>query len=467
MKKIADPALLERVLSGLESKEIGIAAASVELGVSERQVYKLRKARLSGAKPEIRAKKPPSNRTDGGLESRIVELYAGKYRRFSYAHFHERLLGDAGISINFKTLTRILMRHGLISPYAQKKTVKALKKTLLSANEAANHEADEPDLRIDDNIILSTKDIHNRYHHIGSKGWLIQLDARNDFYGGREKWTLHLAIDVASGVFVGAFFDKEETLWGYQNVLHQIIDGYGIPKCILADNRTVFEYISKGSKEEAKNTLTQLEYSCISLGIRLQTTSVATCKAIIERGNGTFGRRLPQELELAGICDMEEANGYLIGFVKGMNSKFARPSLAKNAFRKAPDERTLNNCIGTIARRRFDKACCVKYMGRFYLATANGRIAAFSAKTACLIIKTFDGRLIISVDSVAYDAAAVDDYESSDEKQCNPEGEAFLKDHRIGSLELAKYRESHITRWSFRSFERYVDGEMAKIESKY
>jgi len=467
MRKIVDPALLERVLAGLESKDIGIAAASVELGVSERQVYKLRKARLSGAKHEARARKAPSNKTDGALESRVAELYGGRYRRFSYAHFRERLLADEGISISLRTLARILMRHGLLSPYAQKKTVKERKKTLRSASEAANHAADEQDLRIDDSVIFDAKDIHNRYRHIDSKGWLIQLDARQDYYVSGEKWTLHLAIDVATGTFVGAYFDKEETLWGYQNVLHQIIEGYGIPKCILTDNRTVFEYLSKGSKEEAKNTLIQFKYSCISLGIRLQTTSVATYKAVIERGNGTFGRRLPQELGLLGVSDMAEANEYLVGFVKGMNSRFARPCLGKNVFRKAPDERTLDNCIGTIARRRFDKASCVKYLGRFYLATAAGKIAAFSERTPCLVIKTFDGRLMISVDSVAYEAVSVDDYDSSSEKQCNPEGEAFLPNHRISSLELAKYRDAHITGWSYRSFERYVDGEMAKIESKY
>ncbi len=44
-------------------------------------------------------------------------------------------------------------------------------------------------------------------------GEQIKMDASKDIYFGNKKVTLHLAIDNATKRVVGAFFDKEETLY--------------------------------------------------------------------------------------------------------------------------------------------------------------------------------------------------------------------------------------------------------------
>ena len=72
------------------------------------------------------------------------------------------------------------------------------------------------------------------------------------------KWMLHLmngcpdrygiyilAIDDASGVVTGAWFDTQETLNGYYHVFEQILTDYGIPYKFLTDKRTVFTYKKK------------------------------------------------------------------------------------------------------------------------------------------------------------------------------------------------------------------------------
>lgn len=50
----------------------------------------------------------------------------------------------------------------------------------------------------------------------------------------------HLAVDDATGTVVGAFFDVQETLYGYYMVLKQILKKYGILNEFFTDNRTVF-----------------------------------------------------------------------------------------------------------------------------------------------------------------------------------------------------------------------------------
>lgn len=463
-KKVRDE-LVDSTLAQLKAKEINVATAAMILGVSERQIYKIKKRALN-PKKQLSKTKPPSNKTDQTIIDKIVALYKTTYRKFSYVHFNEKLACVEHININLKTLRRILMKENLISPFANKKTKENTKKILQSINDEANHVTEQNPF-INDNIILDGHSIHNRFKRIQDFGALIQMDARKDFYIDKEKWTLHLAIDVASGAFVGAYFDKEETLLGYQHVLHQIITNYGIPRCILTDNRTVFEYLKKGSNTESKNTLIQFKYSCIRFGIKLNTTSVPTYKSIIERGNGTFGRRLPQELSINGITDIDIANMFLGKYLVEINVKFAHVYAGKNVMKKSPNLQTINNIIGTITRRVFDKACCVRFQNNYYYATINDKIVTFINGTKALIVKTFDNRIIIVVNSIAYNAVNINDYEYSYEKQLNPEGELFIEKHRATQSEIFFYSKKHISNWNFDSFEKYVEEELRFIDKNY
>lgn len=467
MNKKVDDLLVNSVMNKLKRKKINVTTASILLGVTERQIYRIIKKQTSPPNTnEKKARKSPQNKTDEETINKIIELYKTKYWKFSYIHFHEKLVEKEQIHVNLKTVERILMKECLLSPFATKKTKKTVKKILQSNNQTSK-KGIEQNLYLDNNIVFDTHDIHNRYHHIEDFGALIQLDARQDFYIEEEKWTLHLAIDVASGVFVGAFFDKEETLNGYQHVLHQIITKYGIPKCILTDNRTVFEYLRKGSNQESKNTLIQFKYSCIQFGIKLNTTSVATYKSIIERANGTFGRRTPQELLLENIKEISLANKFLMKFLDQMNDKFSRDYPGKNVFRQAPDLETINNFIGSIAKRVFDKAACIRIDNNYYYATVHNKIVAFTRGTKALIINTFDNRKIIVVDSVSYKAVCINDYEISEEKQTNPDNELFIESHRVNPVELYNYKRKHVSNWNYNSFEKYVCQELEFINRNY
>ena len=50
-------------------------------------------------------------------------------------------------------------------------------------------------------------------------GEMIQMDASSHEWISGQIWHLHLAVDDASGEVVGAYFDRQETLKGYYNVL--------------------------------------------------------------------------------------------------------------------------------------------------------------------------------------------------------------------------------------------------------
>lgn len=135
-----------------------------------------------------------------------------------------------------------------------------------------------------------------------------------------------MAADKATNTIVGAYFDWQETLNGYYNVLKQILVNYGIHHKFKTDNRTVFNYqlLNEDKRTTDKDVLTQFGYACKQLGIEIETTSVSQAKGLIERDNGTFQGRLVNELRLNNITTINEANKYLTEvFLPKFNAKFA------------------------------------------------------------------------------------------------------------------------------------------------
>ena len=181
MNKKVDDSLVNSTMKKLEAKEINVATASVVLGVSERQIFKLKRRFLNPNEIDNnKLKHPPKNKTSEDTINKIIELYKTKYRKFSYVHFHEKLISEEKIDIKIKTVERILMKENLISPFATKKTKKKAKRILQSISQAPAKD-NEQNPYLDNNINFDAHDIHNRHHHIEDFGALLQMDARQDW----------------------------------------------------------------------------------------------------------------------------------------------------------------------------------------------------------------------------------------------------------------------------------------------
>jgi hypothetical protein len=86
---------------------------------------------------------------------------------------------------------------------------------------------------------------------------MLQMDASLHLWFGESKTQLHIGVDDAVGQIIGAYFDEQETLKGYYNVLHQFLSNYDIPYQFFTDKRTVFEYKKKNDTAVEKDTFTQ------------------------------------------------------------------------------------------------------------------------------------------------------------------------------------------------------------------
>ena len=137
----------------------------------------------------------------------------------------------------------------------------------------------------------------------------------------------------------------------------------------------------------------------MQLGVDLETTSVSQAKGLIERDNGTFQGRLIQELRLNNITTIQQANNYLLNtFVPNFNKKFAVDyQKFETVFEQSPSQEKINYTLAVLTPRKIDNGNSIKYYGKYYQPYLNNELKCFLPKTECLVIKAFDGDLLVSI----------------------------------------------------------------------
>ena len=382
----------------------------MKLGLSKRQINRLIiKYKENGKYAFIHGNrsKKPVNALDKSISEDIITLYKNKYYDFNFNHFKEFLKKDENIDVSYDFIYKNLSKEGILSPKARKKTKKEFAKQKLLKEKKINNDMSNEEIEIIVNHEIALEDSHPRGEKPKYFGEVIEQDGSIHAWFGGIKTCLHLAIDKATSNVVGAYFDKQETLNGYYNVLYQILTNYGIPYKFLTDNRTVFNYMSLNPDKRTsdKDVLTQYGYACKQLGIELETTSVSQTKGLIERTNGTFQGRLVQELRLNGINTIEEANKYLIDvFVPNFNKRFAIDyKKFPSAFDDSPSEEKINYTLAVLTPRKIDNGNSIKYHNKYYQPYLDNKIKCFIPKTECLVIKTFNSDLLVAIDEHVYE----------------------------------------------------------------
>ena len=379
--------------------------ASKKLSISRRQVNRLiikyKEKGKAGFVHGNRTKKPV-NALNNSISKDIITLYKNKYYDFNFNHFKEFLESKENIKVSYKFIYKTLTNEGILSPKARKKTKREYAKRKLLEEKKINLNMKQEQIESIISHEISLEEAHPRLEKPKYFGEIIEQDGSIHKWFGEIKTCLHLAIDKATSTIVGAYFDKQETLNGYYHVFYQILTNYGIPYKFFTDNRTVFNYIklNPDKRTSDKDVLTQYGYACKQLGVDLETSSVSQAKGLIERTNGTFQGRLIQELRLNGITTIKEANKYLIEvFVPNFNKRFALDyKKFESVFEKSPSKETINYTLAILTPRKIDNGNAIKYYGKYYQPYLNNSIKCFCPKTECLVIKSFNGDLLVTID---------------------------------------------------------------------
>ena len=384
--------------------------AAKKLGISRRQIDRLIiKYKEKGKSGFVHGNRGrvPSTVLDKSISENIILLYKTKYQDFNFNHFKEYLEAEENINVSYDFIYKHLTNAGILSPKARKRTKKEFTKKQLLKEKKINLAMSDEQIETIVNHEITLEDSHPRGEKPKYFGEVIEQDGSIHLWFGDKKTCLHLAIDKATSTIVGAYFDKEETLNGYYHVLHQILINYGIPYKFLTDNRTVFNYmyLNPDKRTSDKDVLTQYGYACKQLGIDLKTTSVSQAKGLIERTNGTFQGRLVNELKLNGITTIDEANKYLIEvFIPKFNSKFAMNyKKFPSVFEEAPNENIINYTLAVLTPRKIDNGNAIKFKNKYYQPYLNDEIKCFMPKTECLVIESFNGDILVTIDEKVFE----------------------------------------------------------------
>ena len=316
------------------------------------------------------------------------------------------------------------MNAGITSPRVRKATRRRLAREKLEAEKKLENKTDE-EIEVIVNHEIALEDSHPRQEKPKYFGENTEMDGSIHLWFGDKKACLHLAADETTNTIVGGYFDWQETLNGYYHVYEQILVNYGIPAKFTTDNRTVFNYLSLNPDKRTsdKDVLTQFGYACRQFGTDLVTTSVSQAKGLIERDNGTFQGRLVNELRLNGITTIDEANKYLIEkFIPKFNTRFALDyKKFQSVYETSPDANKINYTLAVLTSRKIDNGNSIKFKNTYYQPYENGKLKCFRPKTECLVIKAFNGDLLVTIDDKIYEMRKLETHKKiSNEFDHNP-----------------------------------------------
>ena len=407
--------VIKKVVDGEMTKK----EAMVELHKSRQQIYRLIKIfNAEGEQGFIHKGRGRTslNKKDNDMIKEIEELYLNDYYDYNYEAFYEEIENEYDIS--YSLMVSIFKRDDIISPLAHKKTIKLYNERM---NKAINGEEKVPEEKVElfqSRQIAFEKAHTRRSSNMFAFGQEIQMDACEKIWFGEVVSYLHLAVDKGTKKFLFGWFEYEELTRGYFVLLYNMIINYEIPEKIKADNRNSF------SNNKNQVDTTQFGIICSTLNIKLETTSVATAKANVERANATFKNRLIAELRHKGITDIDEANKYLNEiFIPKMNKKFSyeiNPDTSKMRPNNYTEEE-LNLIISEKSTRIIDNASSVKYNGKYYIPVnpSTGEVVCFMKKTQCTFLITYNAEYWCEIEQNYYQLTELENRDTTMKKEAD------------------------------------------------
>lgn len=328
------------ILESLIRKEIKQKAAAKLLGLSTRQIRRIKKKyQRFGVSGLIHANRGrvPNNKISDEEVDKTIKIIKDKYYDFGPTLAHEKLVENHGVKFSVERLRQAM---------------------------------------IDENIWQAKKKKQTRIFQLrerrDSEGELVQIDGSpHDWFEGRaERCTLLVYIDDATGKLLHLEFAKSESTLSYFKATKTYLKNHGKPLAFYADKHSVFRInTSKGGSSAASdsNGLTQFGRAMKELVIKIIFANTPQAKGRVEKVNLTLQDRLVKEMRLQGLSSIKEANEYLPTFIKTFNQKFAViPKENTNAHRPLKTDENLDEILVIKETRTLSKSLSFHFEQRTY-----------------------------------------------------------------------------------------------------
>jgi len=380
---------LNDILVKFISKEIDIKQVCRLTGLSERQIYRKKKAYLENGVSSIPhgLKLNPSKKGyDKTFKDKIINLYKEEYFGWNFHHFNDALEDYHNVKVSDSFIYKLLTDAGFESPYKYKER----------------------------------KVSHPPRPRRENAGELIQVDASKHkwFFGDDNYYYLHGGIDDATGTVTSCFFDTQETIFGYQMIMKETILNYGIPECLYTDYRTVFQSNKKELTLEEELSGKQINNTRFAnmlnyIGTDIISTIDPRSKGRIERLWRTFQDRLYKELKKKNINTIEKANQYIKDvFLPKYNTRFAYEiDYTKNSFIKVDENFDFNKELAVWSEHKVYHNSYLKYNKYYHIILNNNEKTYLPTKDKVKVYTFVDKTQHILFNDKWYDLKSIKDYQ--------------------------------------------------------
>jgi len=195
-------------------------------------------------------------------------------------------------------------------------------------------------------------------------GMMIHQDGSNHEWVAGQKWDLIVTMDDATGEHYSMFFVEEEGTASSFRGVQEVIKSRGLFSSFYSDRGSHYWHTPGAGGKVDRDKLTQFGRAMKQLGIDMIPAYSPEARGRSERAFGTHQGRLPQELALAGITVMAQANHYLAkAYLPAFNAEFAQPAMEEgSAF--VP---WIGGCLEDILCEQFERTVshdnCVRFDG--------------------------------------------------------------------------------------------------------
>jgi len=359
------------ILDRLIAKEIKQKHAAKLLGVSTRQIRRMKKAYqesgVAGLVHQGRGK--ASNRKTKQSEiDRAMKIVKQQYHDFGPTLAHEKLVNEHGINFSVERLRQAMIAEKLWKPKCKRKPR-----------------------------------VHQMRQRRECEGELVQVDGSpHDWFEGRGEvgvCTLLVYIDDATGKLKHMRFVESESTWSYFTATKEYLLLHGKPLAFYLDKHGVFRVNSRhgGSADVNDSTgVTQFGRAMQELKIELIFANSPQAKGRVERANQTLQDRLVKELRLRGISELETANEYLPEFMEYYNRKFSVvPQSQTNLHRPVSESEELKEIFTKQMTRILSKNLTLQYQNKLYQVLT--KRPGYAMRQAPVVVKEYlSGQLSIN-----------------------------------------------------------------------
>ena len=206
----------------------------------------------------------------------MLGLYRDKYADFTVKHFHEQLVKRHGYKLGYTVTKLTLHAARLVKPARGR-----------SAHRKKRQRRPLPGMML---------------HQDGSRHVWIE---------GRPPMDLIVTLEDATSEIYSMILVEEEGTASTLRALREVIAAHGLFCSLYTDRGAHYFHTPKGGERASRTHKTQVGRALAQLGIEHIPSYSPQARGRSERAFRTLQDRLPKELRLAGIDDVEAANRWL------------------------------------------------------------------------------------------------------------------------------------------------------------